>query len=268
MKKTKLSALQTIRSATGMTVRQFGALVGVSDALVTQMEHGKRAITAPVTVAIMAATGADSDALRQGKARCLRGQPYNRQSFADWCEVGGKEEVVALVADRAAEMARALVLASATNTEGERTPGRFHAVSLKLSMALDEMAGGAGLRDAANAQMLQRATQHERRLVPSDEAKKLYGRSRSWPDIAKRIGKAQTVEICEVTAPVWSRLSGRVELPDKTTAYGEACLIDGVNATVRLPGSTSKAMTVTPFLRSRVEVLIKRHETPRPSRRP
>jgi transcriptional regulator with XRE-family HTH domain len=274
MKKTKLSALQTIRSATGMTVRQFGALVGVSDALVTQMEHGKRSVTPAIAAAIMAATGADSDALRQGKARCLRGRPYNRESFADWCEVGGGEEVVAKVADRAAEMVRALVMASAVDTEGRRTPGRFHAVSLKLSMALDEMAGAAGLRDAASAQMMQRATQHETKTVSVERAAELYERSRSWPDIAKRIGRLQKVEVCEVTAPAWRRLCGRVELPDGTTAYGEAAFADLVSATVRVPGSSSKAMTVAPFGRTsdvvwlRGGVEVKRLEMPRPSRRP
>ena len=257
MKKPKPSALAAIRSATGTTVRQFGALVGVSDALVTHMEHGKRAITAPVAAAIMAATGADSDALRQGKARCLRGRPYNGESFTHWCEAGGNEDVVGLVAERAAEMARALVLASASNPDGKRQPGRFHAVSLKLSMALDELAASAGLRDSANAQMLQRATQHDRRIATADEAKRLYGRSRSWPEIAKRIGKAQTVEVAEVTAPMWTRFSGRVELPDKSIAYGEACLIDGVNATVRLPGSSSRPMVVAPFVRSEVKLLVR-----------
>jgi transcriptional regulator with XRE-family HTH domain len=257
MKKTKLSALQTIRRATGMTIRQFGALIGVSDGMVTHMEQGNRAITPAVAAAIMAATGADSDALRQGKARCLRGRPYNRESFAHWCEVGGREDVVTKVADRAAEMVRALVLASATDTQGSKTPGRFHAVSLKLSMALDEMAAGAGLKDAASAQMIQRTTQHEKRTVPVDHAKQLYSRSRSWSDIARRIGKAEKVEICETTAPVWARFSGRVELPDKTSAYGEACLVDAVSATVRVPGSSSKAMTVAPFLRSHAEVLMR-----------
>lgn len=257
MKKPKPSALAAIRSATGTTVRQFGALVGVSDALVTQMEHGKRAITAPVAAAIMAATGADSDALRQGKARCLRGRPYNGESFTHWCEAGGNEDVVGLVAERAAEMARALVLASASNPDGKRQPGRFHAVSLKLSMALDELAAGAGLIDAANLHLSQRVTQHERCLVPVKGAKQRYGRSRSWSEIAKRIGKAETVEVCESTAPVWARFSGRVVLADGSVAYGEACIVDRVSATVRLPGSSARPMEVAPVLQPTIKLLMR-----------
>lgn len=257
MKKKALSALGTIRKATGMTAREFGAAIGVSDALVVQMEHGKRSISPAVAATIMAATGADSDALRQGKARCLRGRPYTAQSLRDWREVGGGHNVVATVADRAAEMVRALVLASASGADGQRTPGRFHAVSLKLSMALEELAGGAGLVDAANLHLSERTTQHERRLVTVEEAKRLFGRSSSWPEIAKGIGKAQTVEVCETTAPVWTRFSGRVVLPDGSVGYGEACVMDRVTATVRLPGSSARAMKVAPFLRSQQVVLMR-----------
>ena len=257
MKKPKPSALAAIRSATGTTVRQFGALVGVSDALVTQMEHGKRAITAPVAAAIMAATGADSDALRQGKARCLRGRPYNGESFTHWCEAGGNEDVVGLVAERAAEMARALVLASASNPDGKRQPGRFHAVSLKLSMALDELVAGYGLLDGANLQLSSRITQHEPWRVPVAEAKALYGRSGSWPEIEKRIGKAQTVEICEATVPVWTRLCGRAAVPDGPIALGESLVLDRVSATVRLPGSSSRPVPVAPFFRSNMVLLMR-----------
>lgn len=257
MKREKRSALGVIRKATGMTVREFGAAIGVSDAMVVHMEHGKRDISPGVATAIMAATGADSDALRQGKARCLRGRAYTAQSLRDWREVGGSDHVVATVADRAAEMARALVLASASGADGKRTPGRFKAVSLKLSMALEELAAGAGLIDAANLHLSERTTQHDRRLVPVEEAKQLYGRSLSWSEIAKGIGKAQTVEICETTAPVWSRLSGRVVLPDGSVGYGEACIMERVTATVRLPGSSARAMKVAPFLRSQQVVLVR-----------
>lgn len=257
MKREKRSALGIIRKATGMTAREFGAAIGVSDALVVQMEHGKRGISPVVATAIMAATGADSDALRQGKARCLRGRAYTAQSLLDWREVGGSDKVVATVADRAAEMARALVLASASGADGKRTPGRFKAVSLKLSMALEELAVGAGLIDAANLHLSERITQHGRHLVPVEEAKKLFGRSASWPEIAKSIGKAQTVEICVTTAPVWSRLSGRVVLPDGSVGYVEACVMDRVTGTVRLPGSSARPMKVAPIIRPQLHVLMR-----------
>lgn len=257
MKREKRSALGIIRKATSMTAREFGAAIGVSDALVVQMEHGKRGISPAVATAIMAATGADSDALRQGKARCLRGRPYTAESLRHWREVGGNDDVVATVADRAAEMARALVLASASGPDGRRSPGRFHAVSLKLCMALDELAAGSGLVDAANLQLSQRITKHDRRLATAQEAKQLFGRSRCWPEIAKRIGKAETVEVCESTAPVWARFSGRVVLPDGSGAYGEACVVDRVSATVRLPGSSARPMEVAPFLRSKMVVLVR-----------
>lgn len=257
MKKKALSPLATIRKATGMTVREFGAAVGVSDAMVVQMEHGKRGISPAVATAIMAATGADSDALRQGKARCLRGRPYTAQSLRDWREVGGTDEVVATVADRAAEMVRAMVLAAASGPDGRRSPGRFHAVSLKLSMALEDLAAGAALVDAANLQLSQRVTKHERRLATAKEAKQLYGRSPSWPEIAKRIGKTETVEVSESLAPVWAQFSGRVALPDGSVAYGEACVVDRVSATVRLPGSSARPMEVAPFLRSKMVALMR-----------
>lgn len=257
MKREKRSALGIIRKASGMTVREFGAAIGVSDAMVVHMEHGKRIISPAVATAIMAATGADSDALRQGKARCLRGRPYTAQSLRDWREVGGTDKVVATVADRAAEMVRALVLASASGADGQRTPGRFKAVSLKLSMALEELATGARLIDAANLHLSERITQHERRLVPVEEAKRLFGRSASWPEIAKGIGKAQTVEICETTAPVWTRFSGRVQFADGSVGYGEACVMDRVTGTVRLPGSSARPMKVAPIFRPQLQLLMR-----------
>lgn len=254
MTREKRSALATIRTATGMTARQFGTLCGVSDALVILMENGKRAISAKVATSVMAATGADADALRKGRARDILGRPYTKTSYAGWCGAGAQDQVVDAFADRAAEMVRALVLASGSDSSGQRQPGCFHSVSFKLSMAIDEIAREAGLVDTANLHLRERKTAGTASLVDREEVEKRYGRSKSWPAICKALGTAEKVEVAETKAPVWCRLAGRAQMPNGKPTFAELVLVDWIEATVRKPGSSARALPVRPFQRSTLKL--------------
>lgn len=103
------TALAKIRTATGLTQRDFAAKLGVSAAAVEMAELGERAVSESFAVKVMGLTGCDPEALLQGNAKDLQGKNFTEQSFHDWTSKVTSPALIRSAAGKAAELVHELV---------------------------------------------------------------------------------------------------------------------------------------------------------------
>ncbi len=148
---------------------------------------------------LMAFTGADSKSLEEGKrALDLGGRPYTRQSFDSWRNTQPAEDVVEATADRAGELARAIVLGA----YGAGSAHRFNMIALLLSRAFEGLVGRFELVGHVNAALKDRV-----RMGP-------------WQETTLGQLKA-ALGIEHAGAPVWDEKTARSH-PDETKVEARA----------------------------------------------
>lgn len=143
-RRTRNEAVAQLMAALGdsYSYRKLAKDIGLPDtsfSLLHKVVDGSiKKLQPELALQLMAFTGADSKSLEEGKrALDLGGRPYTRQSFDSWRNTQPAEDVVEATADRAGELARAIVLGAYRAGSAHR----FNVIALLLSRAFEGLVG-------------------------------------------------------------------------------------------------------------------------------
>jgi hypothetical protein len=188
----------------GLPKNSFSLLHKVVDGSVKKLQP-------ELALQLMAFTGADSKSLEEGKrALDLGGRPYTRRSFDSWRNTELAEDVVAATADRAGELARAIVLGA----YGAGLAHRFNIIALLLSRAFERLVGRFELVGHVNTALKDRVRMDPWKETTLGQLKAALGiehagapvwdekTARSHPDETKVVARAGY-------RALWSPLAGR-----------------------------------------------------------
>jgi len=256
-------ALRDVRTITGLSMKRFAEQVRTSAASVQKIEDGTLKMPHQLAVAIMALTGASPEALVEGSvAKTIAGRPYTRSTYQSWRSMHPKPAVVEAAADRVADLARALVLASYGERDPELAhlakPARYREVLVLLSETLQELATRHHLIDAANRVFAERAVTSEPREVTFEELKRLLSirpdkneaPARWDKEKAAKVSDHHLVKITEKRHPLWQRPAGAASIGG-VVGMAELVLLDHLRIEARLPYSPRE---ITPLLVNTAQV--------------
>jgi DNA-binding XRE family transcriptional regulator len=260
------TALKKIREATELNQTDFAKAVGTTS-LIAAIESGSRSLKgeekdqksgelkggqSDLVTSIMAFTGCDPVALMEGRAVDIAGRPYTSDIFNEWRTTGGNPEVVEAAADRAADLVRALIVASSSDAEGERTPQKFRRTLFSLSESLGKLIRDVDLIDRTNIVLMEQApNSDEWKTMSLGKAREMFGRERGWPAADfKEFGDMQMIEVKVSTAPAWSPLGGSVRLGNsRKTFFAEHYGSQRTKVEIRTRSLKGKRVRVFSFLK-------------------
>jgi hypothetical protein len=256
-------ALRHVRTITGLSMRAFAEQVRTSPASVQKIEDGTLKMSHELAVAVMALTGASPESLVEGSvAKTIAGRPFTRSTYQTWRTLHPEAGVVEAAADRVADLARALVLAS----YGERElahlakPARFREVLVLLSEALDDLGTRYHLIEAANRVLAERAVASEPREVTFAQLKELLAIRPDRASVpakwdkerAAKVSDHQLVKLTEKRHPLWQRPAGAANIGG-VVGMADLVLLDRVRIEARLPYSPRE---ITPLVVNKLKLAL------------
>jgi len=256
-------ALRHVREITRLGQKGFAEQVRTSSARVQRIEDGTLRMSHELAVVIMALTGASPESLVEGSvAKTIAGRSFTRSTYQTWRSMSPEPGVVEAAADRVADLARALVLAS----YGERElahlakPARFREVLVLLSETLEELGARYHLIEAANRVLAERAVASDPREVTFAQLKELLAIRPNQASVpatwdkerAARVSDHQLVKITEKRHPLWQRPAGAANIAG-AVGMADLVLLDRLRIEARLPYSPRE---ITPLVVNKVKLAL------------
>jgi hypothetical protein len=258
-------ALRHVRQITGLAQKGFAKQLCTSSARVQKIEEGTLKMPHDLAVAIMALSGVSPESLVEGSvARTIGGRLFTRSTYQTWRSMHPEPGVVEAAANRVADLARALVLASYGERDPELAhlakPARYREVLVLLSDTLEELGARFHLIEAANQALAERTVVSEPREVTFAELKELLKIRPDKPSVparwdkekAENVSDHQLVKITEERHPLWQRPAGAANIGG-IVGMADLVLVDRLRIKAYLPYSPRE---ITPLVVDKIKLLL------------
>jgi transcriptional regulator with XRE-family HTH domain len=183
-----------IRRATGLSQQKFADRLGISKAVVENIELARSGVSPELAETIGALTGAVPWAISSSKGpRDFHDRPYSAQSWNDWQKLDfGDDEKLKQLIGLARDYLFVLLHAAVGNTAGDRTPVIFRTAMMDFDRFVSTQIKKHRLEARSATLMQEHLSNVKRGAMTVEQARREFRSAPAWKENEKRGWKPST----------------------------------------------------------------------------